>query len=106
MYSIIVWDTNLYQKTGDGSLQKYQIPMDLARKLINLDEVEYSNLAGLSFDDYDFFSGEQLDLIYEEIKKMSEFLCGFSRELEEMLGLIAYARIEDVSILFDPFRIE
>ncbi|MDO2206977.1 hypothetical protein Q2439_26390, partial [Escherichia coli] len=61
MYYLMIWDRYLASIGRDGCLDKVEIPLDVANFFFRLDVEQYPILSSLSFDDYDMFSGAQID---------------------------------------------
>lgn len=105
MYYLLMWDTDLAANGQDGCLAKLPIPTDLAKRLIQLDARTFPKLSTLSFDDYDFFSGEGIDAVAKELANVAVSDPMHAKWIKESIALLSEARSLGKSILFDPFRL-
>lgn len=106
MYYLIIWDKDLAASGQDGSLSKLEIPIDLAEIFFQLDTDLFPILSSLSFDDYDLFSGTQIESLIHELLGVASTNPIFSETINLMLGVISKARSLGKGILFDPFKNE
>lgn len=104
MYYLITWDKSLVADGLDGALSKLEIPIDLAKLLFQLDAAKFPSLSGLSFDDYDLFSGAQIESLVHELLGFANINPSYSEPLNLMVEMISKAHSLDKSVLFDPFR--
>ncbi|RAM62005.1 hypothetical protein RB25_23760 [Herbaspirillum rubrisubalbicans] len=104
MYYLIIWDKALAASGRDGCLSRLEIPMDLAKYFFQLEERRFPILSQLSFDDYDLFSGSQLESLIHELQRASNINLLAADHLNAMVKLIWDAKSLDQSVLFDPFR--
>lgn len=77
--------------------------MDMARFFFELSAENFPILSSLSFDDYDFFSGEQIDSLVYELTEVVKINPAASKLVDSMLKVISEARSFEKSIMFDPF---
>ena len=106
MYYLIIWDKELAAIGRDGALSKLEIPIDVAESFFRLDSTKFPNLSSLSFDDYDLFSDDQVEMLVRELLGFARTNSLFSEVIEAMLRMISKAQSLGRSILFDPFRNE
>jgi len=104
MYYLIIWDKNLAATGQDGSVSRFEIPMELAKLFFHLDPVKFPKLSALSFDDYDLFSGSQIESLAQELLDFVKINPLFLKPVNSMVEIICKAQSLDKSILFDPFR--
>ncbi|MGT2432081.1 hypothetical protein ACU4HD_31415 [Cupriavidus basilensis] len=67
MYYLSVWDKDLAATGQDGALSRLEIPIDMANFFFRLNSERFPILSSLSFDDYDLFSGEQIESLAHEL---------------------------------------
>jgi len=106
MYYLIIWDKDLAASGQDGSLRKLEIPMDLAKIFFHLNSAKFPILSSLSFDDYDLFSGIQVESLIQELLNVEKTSSLCSEPINAMLNVITEAQSLGKTILFDPFRNE
>lgn len=106
MYYLIIWDKELASIGQDGCLSKLEIPIDLAKYFFQVDGGEFPILTQLSFDDYDLFSGAQLESLIDELQRLSITNHLAADDINSMVKLVLDAKSLGKSILFDPFRRE
>ena len=116
MYYLIIWDKELAAIGRDGSLSKLEIPIDVAESFFRLDSTKFPNLSSLSFDDYDLFSDDQVEMLVRELLGFARTNPLFSEVIEAMLRMISKAQSlakASCSILSEtsswgsmPFRME
>jgi len=106
MYYLVVWDKNLAATGQDGVVSNFEIPMDLAELFFHLDSAKFPNLSSLSFDDYDLFSGSQIESLAQELLHVAGANPLFLTPINTMMEMVYKAQSLDKSILFDPFRKE
>lgn len=104
MYCLIIWDKSLAAIGQDGSLSKFEIPINLAKFFFRLDSAKFPKLSSLSFDDYDLFSGAQLQSLGQELLDVISIAPLASESINSMVKMIDEAQSSGKSILFDPFR--
>jgi len=90
----------------DGSLSKLEIPMDMANFFFHLNSESFPILSSLSFDDYDLFSGSQIESLAHELLGIVSINPSASKLIDSMVEVIFVAQSFGGSILFDPFRKE
>jgi hypothetical protein len=106
MYYLIIWDKELAAIGQDGALSKLEIPIDVAESFFQLDSTKFPNLSSLSFDDYDLFSDDQIEMLVRELLGFARTNPLSSERIDAMLKMISKAQSLGKSILFDPFRNE
>lgn len=106
MYYLIIWDKELATIGRDGALSKLEIPINLAESFFQLDSTKFPSLSSLSFDDYDFFSDDQIEMLVRELLDFARTNPLSSEHINAMLKMISKAQSLGKSILFDPFRNE
>lgn len=104
MYYLIVWDKALAADGQDGLLFKLEVPMELAEFLFNLNPGMFPILSGLSFDDYNLFSGSQIKSLAYELLEAIKFMPSAAKQIGVMVKIVLEAESLGKSILFDPFR--
>jgi hypothetical protein len=67
MYYLVIWDKELAATSRDGTLSKLEIPINLAKIFFQLDSAKFPSLSILSLDDYDLFSGDQIDILVRDL---------------------------------------
>lgn len=105
MYYLMIWDKDLASIGRDGCLDKIEIPLDVANFFFRLNVEQYPILASLSFDDYDMFSGAQIDSLVGELFSVASTNPLISERIELMVDLMLKARSLGKNILFDPFKV-
>jgi len=103
MYRLVIWDKDLARIGQTGEMGKFEIPMELARLFFNLDSRKFPKLSSLSFDDYDLFSGTQLELLIHELLDFVSLNPSSVESINSMVKVISEAKFLGKSILFDPF---
>lgn len=106
MYYLIIWDKERASIGQEGCLSKLEIPIDLAKYFFQLDGGEFPILSQLSFDDYDLFSGAQLEALVDELQRLSVPSHLAADDIHPMVKVVLDAKSLGKSILFDPFRRE
>lgn len=106
MYYLMVWDKYLASIGRDGCLDKIEVPLDVANFFFRLDVEQYPILSSLSFDDYDMFSGAQIDSLVGELFSVVGINPPISEIVKLMVDLILKARSLGKNILFDPFKVD
>ena len=106
MYYLIIWDKGLAATGQDGCLSRLEIPIDLAKLLFLQDAAKFPSLSGLSFDDYDLFSGAQIESLVHELLGFLNINPSYSEPINLMVEMISKAHSLGKSVLFDPFRNE
>ena len=104
MYYLIMWDKDLASIGRDGCLDKIEIPLDVASFLFRLDAERYPVLSSLSLDDYDMFSGSQVDSLADELRSVVCIDPVVSEIAKLMIDFMLKAKSLEKNILFDPFR--
>ena len=104
MYYLIMWDKDLASIGRDGCLDKIEIPLDVASFLFRLDAERYPVLSSLSLDDYDMFSGSQIDSLADELRSVICINPVVSEMVKLMIDFMLKAKSLEKNILFDPFR--
>lgn len=105
MYYLMIWDKDLASIGRDGCLDKIEIPLDVANFFFRLNVEQYPILSSLSFDDYDMFSGAQIDSLVGELFSVASINPLISERVELMVDLMLKARSLGKNILFDPFKV-
>lgn len=105
MYYLIVWDKISALRNDDGCVRKVRIPDTFARKIFKLDPQEFPLLSSLSFDDYDLFSGNELENLVKEFRSIKETEKNTDITNEIIDGILE-AQSLGSCVLFDPFRNE
>ncbi|WP_248741941.1 MULTISPECIES: hypothetical protein [unclassified Pseudomonas] len=105
MYYLMIWDKDLASIGRDGCLDKIEIPLDVANFFFRLDARQYPILSSLSFDDYDMFSGSQIDSLLGELFSVSSINPLVFEGVELMKELMLKAKSLGKNILFDPFKV-
>uniref|UniRef100_UPI001C49998B hypothetical protein n=1 Tax=Pseudomonas sp. Larv2_ips TaxID=1896942 RepID=UPI001C49998B len=82
---------------------KVEVPIEMANLLFDLDAKEFPILSSLSFDDYDMFSGSQLDSLADELLTAARLNPQVSKLVNPMLVLIYEAKSSMKDVLFNPF---
>jgi hypothetical protein len=103
MYYLMLWDKKMASVDKDGCLDKVEVPIEMANLLFDLDAKEFPILSSLSFDDYDMFSGSQLDSLADELLTAARLNPQVSKLVNPMLGLIYEAKSSMKDVLFNPF---
>lgn len=103
MYNLIIWDKGLAAAGQDGALTRLDIPLDMAKFFFELNPKKFPILSSLSFDDYDLFSGEQIESLSHELTEVVKTNPSASKLVNLMLKVISEARSLEKSIMFDPF---
>lgn len=73
---------------------------------LRLDVEQYPILSSLSFDDYDMFSGAQIDSLVGELCSVASINPLISETVESMVDIMLKARALGKNILFDPFKVD
>ncbi|MDL5593595.1 hypothetical protein QS468_12830 [Bacillus subtilis] len=105
MYYLMIWDKDLASVGRDGCLDKIEIPLDVANFFFRLDARQYPILSSLSFDDYDMFSGSQIDSLLGELFSVASINPLVFEGVELMKDLMLKAKSLGKNILFDPFKV-
>ncbi|WP_248740913.1 hypothetical protein [Pseudomonas sp. MWU12-2029] len=105
MYYLMIWDKDLASVGRDGCLDKIEIPLDVAKFFFRLDARQYPILSSLSFDDYDMFSGSQIDSLLGELFSVASINPLVFEGVELMKDLMLKAKSLGKNILFDPFKV-
>lgn len=105
MYYLIIWDKISALHNDDGCVRKVRIPDTFARKIFELDPQKFPLLSSLSFDDYDLFSGNELENLIEEFRSITKTENNTDVTNKIVDGIIE-AQSLDSCVLFDPFRNE
>ncbi|AIR88837.1 hypothetical protein [Pseudomonas cremoricolorata] len=105
MYYLMIWDKELASMGRDGCLNEIEIPLGLANFFFRLNVKQYPILSSLSFDDYDMFSGEQIDSLLGELFSVASINPLISEGVQLMVSLMLKARSLGKNILFDPFKV-
>jgi len=100
----MVWDKSLASIGRDGCLDKIEIPLDVANFFFRLDAEQFPILSSLSFDDYDMFSGAQIDSLVNELFAVASINPLVSEVVKLMVDLMLKAKSLRKNVLFDPFR--
>ncbi|MDE9758507.1 hypothetical protein [Pseudomonas aeruginosa] len=106
MYYLMIWDRYLASIGRDGCLDKVEIPLGVANFFFRLDVEQYPILSSLSFDDYDMFSGAQIDSLVGELCSVASINPLISETVESMVDIMLKARALGKNILFDPFKVD
>jgi hypothetical protein len=99
-----MWDKDLASIGQDGCLDRVEVPLDVANFFFQLDVEKFPALSSLSFDDYDMFSGAQIDLLVGELFAVVSINPLVSETVKPMLDLMFKAKSMRKNVLFDPFR--
>lgn len=105
MYYVMIWDKDLASTGRDGCLDKIEIPLNMANFLFRLDAEQFPILSSLSFDDYDMFSGLQIDFLIDELLAAASMNSLISEMAKLMMSLMLKAKSLGKNVLFDPFRV-
>jgi hypothetical protein len=76
----------------------------LAKIFFQLDSAKFPSLSILSLDDYDLFSGDQIDILVRDLIGFLGENPLFFEPINSMLKIFSKAKSLDKTILFDPFR--
>ncbi|MBN0653490.1 hypothetical protein JTM24_32770, partial [Pseudomonas aeruginosa] len=79
---------------------------DVANFFFRLDVEQYPILSSLSFDDYDMFSGAQIDSLVGELCSVASINPLISETVESMVDIMLKARALGKNILFAPFKVD
>jgi hypothetical protein len=104
MYYLIIWDKELAAVGQDGALGQLEIPIDVVESFFELDSTKFPCLSGLSFDDYDLFSDDQIEVLVRELLGFVKLNPLSSECIDAMLEMILKAQSLGGIIMFDPFR--
>ncbi|MFJ1299582.1 hypothetical protein ACILG0_06410 [Pseudomonadota bacterium AL_CKDN230030165-1A_HGKHYDSX7] len=104
-YYLMIWDVKLASRGYDGCIFKIDIPVPVAKFFFELNALEYPVLSSLSFDDYDLFSGPEIDGLVDELLSTVRLNPLVSETVSSMVNLIANAKSLEKHVLFDPFRV-
>lgn len=105
MYYMAIWDKSAAADGKNASMGEIELDIEFSRLLFGSDPAVFPILSGLSFDDYDIFSGLQLDQLSNELIGASKVDPSISDKIHCMVNLVSEAKRLGKSILFDPFRV-
>ncbi|WP_124363000.1 MULTISPECIES: hypothetical protein [unclassified Pseudomonas] len=104
MYYLMMWDKDLAATGQEGCLDKIEIPLSAANLFFKLDSKQFPMLSNLSFDDYDIFSGSQIDALVDELLAAASLNPKISEAVKLTVEFIRKVKLLGQSVLFDPFR--
>lgn len=104
MYYLMIWDVDMAANGEEGCLSKIAIPTVIAKFFMHLDSTKFPSLSALSFDDYDLFSGVQLESLIHELNDAANINPKFLESITAMMNMVFEAQSLGKKILFDPFR--
>ena len=104
MYFLMIWDKELASVGEDGCIDKFEIPLRVAKFFFQLDVERFPVLSSLRFDGYDMFSGLQVESLVSELSAAEQVNPLISEVVRSMLSFIHKAKSMNKCVLFDPFR--
>ena len=99
-----MWDKDQASIGQDGCLEKVEISLNIANFFFKLDVDEFPILSSLSFDDYDMFSGSNIDSLVGELLAAVSTNPLISESVQSIFEFVLKTKSLRKEVLFDPFR--